>query len=94
MNTSFYERRQSREVDRPQRAGDRKAPAPAAPSSGPGSFRDTAEEALALQIEQELFGESGSAKDPQKEALESIDDIAARASVNFVKRNDQRPGSE
>lgn len=71
-----------------------KGPAPAAPSSGPGSFRDTAEEALALQIEQELFGASGAGKDPQKEALETIDDIAARNSVNFVKRKDERPGTE
>lgn len=71
-----------------------KAPAPAAPSSGPGSFRDTAEEALALQIEADLFGGSGTAKDPQKDALETIEDIAARNSVNFVKRKDERPGSE
>jgi hypothetical protein len=71
-----------------------KGPAPAAPSSGPGSFRDTADEALALQIEQDLFSASAGAKDPQKEALESIDDIAARNSVNFVKRKDERPGSE
>ena len=71
-----------------------KAPAPAAPSSGPGSFRDTADEALALQIEQELFGTSAGGKDPQKEALETIDDIAARASVNFVKRKDERPASD
>ena len=65
------------------------APPPVAPSAGSGSFIDSAEDAaLALQIEQDLLsgtmGRGG--KDAKKEALESIDDIAARNSLNIVER--------
>jgi hypothetical protein len=68
---------------------------PAAPSSGPGSFSSTAEEAaLALQIEQDLMsgtlGRGGA--DAQKDALASIDDIAARNSLNIVER--KKPGQD
>ena len=72
-----------------------KAPAPAAPSSGPGSFSSSADEAAqALAYEQELTsGFRGNPPDPKKAALESIDDIAARASLNIVERKDQQSKS-
>lgn len=65
-----------------------KAPGPAAPSSGPGSFSSAAEDAgLAVQIEEAVInGYAGPKKDSKKAALESIDDIAARASLNIVER--------
>ncbi len=64
-----------------------KAPGPAAPSSGAGSFSNAADEALALQIEEAVInGHAGPKKDAKKAALESIDDIAARASLNIVER--------
>jgi hypothetical protein len=65
-----------------------KAPAPAAPSSGAGSFSNAADDAaLALQIEEAVIGGfAGPKKDTKKAALESIDDIAARASLNIVER--------
>jgi hypothetical protein len=70
-----------------------KAPAPAAPSSGPGSFSFTADDiAQGLQYEQELMsGFRGASNDPKKAALESIDDIAARASLNIVERKGKQP---
>ncbi|MGA2395582.1 MAG: hypothetical protein ABSH03_19755 [Candidatus Lustribacter sp.] len=70
-----------------------KAPAPAAPSSGPGSFSSAADELTqALQYEQELTsGYRGPSNDPKKAALESIDDIAARASLNIVERKGKQP---
>ncbi|GEM_PF-2948985 len=65
-----------------------KAPGPAAPSSGAGSFSNAADDAaLALQIEEAVTGGyAGPKKDSKKAALESIDDIAARASLNIVER--------
>ncbi len=65
-----------------------RAPGPAAPSSGPGSFSYAADDAgLALQIEEAVVnGHAGPKKDAKKAALESIDDIAARASLNIVER--------
>lgn len=65
-----------------------RAPGPAAPSSGPGSFGNAADDAaLALQIEEAVInGDAGPKKDSKKAALESIDDIAARASLNIVER--------
>jgi hypothetical protein len=67
-----------------------KAPAPAAPSSGAGSFSNAADDAaLALQIEQEVTGGYHPPKDGKKAALESIDDIAARNSLNIVERKKQ-----
>jgi hypothetical protein len=65
-----------------------KAPGPAAPSSGAGSFSNAADDAaLALQIEEAVInGHAGPKKDGKKAALESIDDIAARASLNIVER--------
>jgi hypothetical protein len=70
-------------------------PSSVAPSSGPGSFSNSAEDAaLALQIEQDLIsgtmGRGG--KDAKKEALESIDDIAARNSLNIVERKQEPKG--
>jgi hypothetical protein len=64
-----------------------RAPGPVAPSSGAGSFSNAADEALALQIEEAVVnGNAGPKKDSKKAALESIDDIAARASLNIVER--------
>jgi hypothetical protein len=61
--------------------------APAGPSSGPGSFSSTAEDAAqALEIEQQVTGRIHNSKDAKKAALESIDDIAARNSLNIVER--------
>jgi hypothetical protein len=73
-------------------AGAAKA-APAAPSSGPGSFSSSAEDALALEIEQQVMGGMQNPKDPKKAALESIDDIAARNSLNIVERKNRNTDS-
>ena len=65
-----------------------RAPGPAAPSTGAGTFGNAADDAaLALQIEESVVnGQAGPKKDTKKAALESIDDIAARASLNIVER--------
>lgn len=80
------------------------APAPvrvAAPSEGQQAFNESANEALARQIEEELFsGGSGGGNaglpPEEKAALSSIDDIAARASLNIVDgtRKNPQPGHE
>lgn len=71
------------------------ARAPAAPASGAQSFTSSANEAaLALQVEEEkTTGGRGRKPDDEKAALASIDDIAARNSLNIVerKRKDQQP---
>jgi hypothetical protein len=57
-----------------------KANVPAAPSSGPGSFSS------AYELEQEeavIGGALGGGDGGRKAALESIDDIAARHSLNI-----------
>jgi hypothetical protein len=58
-----------------------KAPGPAAPSSGAGSFSNAYE----LEQEQAVLGSpvDGGADRGRKAALASIDDIAARSSLNI-----------
>jgi hypothetical protein len=77
------------------------APAPAAgarvsaaPAAGSPSFSSTANDAaLALQIEESVTGGAGGGKArDEKAALESIDDIAARNSLNIVQRRQPKAG--
>lgn len=68
------------------------APARAAASSGSGqAFNDAANDALAKQIEEDLFGPGGSPAGQKQALVTPIEDIAARASVNFVSK---RPKDE
>ena len=70
------------------------APARVAPAASvQESFTVSAEDAaLALQIEEEFAGTGGgNRKDPKKPVLSTIDDIAARASLNIVERK-KEPG--
>jgi hypothetical protein len=63
--------------------------APAAPASGAQSFSSNANAAeLALQLEEERAGGGGGGggHHPAKKALASIDDIAARNSLNIEDR--------
>jgi len=69
---------------------------PAAPAAGSPSFSSTAHDAaLALQIEEAVTGGIGGRKArDEKAALESIDDIAARNSLNIVQRREPKPGEQ